>query len=487
MTALSAQASSLSAGEPFIVSTIESPTPGKQTALAGDFRGRGLADLFIVTTSRDGLHVGRLYEQRDDGTFDSSPLLETEVDHDATVVDSGRLGDRDAIIFLSPGGAIQYDPLTDTVRRIVAGVALYAAPSPADLPRIDFFRDITGDGLDDLVIPNFLGYNVLVQQQEGTFAEPVQMVAPPTMDMAFDNHPWYQPQPLFFADMNLDGRDDAVLWHDNGFNVYPMQDDGTYSANVLRRRSNIAFDLVGIDNVSSRLRDEDQSNLTLTTLYSVSDLSGDGPPELATLTLVSEGVFKKESTYSIYRGVAQEGEVSFVTPATSVIESRGIQFETSATDIDNDDDTDLVISSVRIGIGKVIGALLTGSVEFDLDFYAMEDGIFSSAPSISRQITATIDLGSGDFLYPFVLIADITGDGLKELLVQEGTDTIKVYEGLNDGSLFASRSVDVKLELPNDADLVDLTELNGDDRRDLVMRIENKNQKGRVTVLVSQP
>ena len=111
----------------------------------------------------------------------------------------------------------------------------------------------------------------------------------------------------------------------------------------------------------------------------------------------------------------------------------------------------------------------------------------SPAPSISRQVTATFDLSSGDFFYPFVLIADVTGDGLKELLVQDGQDRLRVFEGTDDGSLFARNPINVSLELPNDADLVSLAKLNDDDRLDIVMRIENKNEKGRVTALVSKP
>ena len=207
----------------FAVSTIQNPDEGKQVILPGDFRQTGRADLFIVTTNTDGDHTGRLYPQREDGTFEPDPVRVIELDHEAIVVDTGTIDGRDAIVFLSPSGAIQFDPVADTVRRLATGISLYASPTFASLPHIEFFFDITGDGLSDLVIPNFAGFQVHVQIADGQFADGVQMRAPPTMDMSYDNHPWYQPLPFFLADMTADGLNDAVFWDGKQFNIYAMQ------------------------------------------------------------------------------------------------------------------------------------------------------------------------------------------------------------------------------------------------------------------------
>ncbi len=475
----------------FSVSTITGPVPGPQTVLPGHFREGDLADVFIVAADADGRRRGRYYEQRVEGEFAESPSHVVDIDPEAVVVDVGRLGDRDAIVWLTTAGVIQFDPLTDTVRRLARGISIYAAPAETGLPRIDFFRDINGDELDDLVIPDFNGYRVHVQRADGSFGAAAVMTAPPVMDMSFDNHPWYQPQPLFQADMDGDGRVDAVVWNEDHFRVYRLLETGSFDNEPVSVSSNVPFEIVGTDSISARLREEDQSELTLRALYDLRDLTGDGIPELVTLTIVSSGVFKKETTYRIHRGIPPAsmdgGDVTFSEEPMSVIASRGIQFETEGVDVDADSDIDLVISSVRIGIGKIVGALLTGSVSFDLDFYPLGANGYADGPSVSRQITATFDLSSGDFFYPFVLITDVTGDGPADLLVQDGEDTLQVFRGTGDETLFERSPVDVKLELPNDADLVQLADLNRDGRSDVVMRIENKKAPGRVSLLVSRP
>jgi hypothetical protein len=68
-------------------------------------------------------------------------------------------------------------------------------------------------------------------------------------------------------------------------------------------------------------------------------------------------------------------------------------------DFNNDNQTDMVISAVDIGLGKVLGALVTGAINIDLNFYQMKEGLYAATPDLKRQIKATFDLRSGDFLF----------------------------------------------------------------------------------------
>ena len=116
----------------------------------------------------------------------------------------------------------------------------------------------------------------------------------------------------------------------------------------------------------------------------------------------------------------------------------------------------------------------------------MDDGSYPRRPNVSRSITARFSLSSGEVFYPFVLVADVDGDGYADLLVQKGSNRLEVFEGRDDDRLFERRSSDIDVDLPNDPDLVELADLNGDGARDIVMRLEKKGEDNRVVVLIAQ-
>jgi hypothetical protein len=155
-------------------------------------------------------------------------------------------------------------------------------------------------------------------------------------------------------------------------------------------------------------------------------------------------------------------------------------------DFDSDGQTDMVISTVELGIGKILKALITGSIDIDLHFYKMEDGHYPAKPNLRREITATFSLSSGDMFFPSVLIADVDGDDVSDLLVQEGANLLKIYLGGKDGKLFAKRSVDIEVSMPNEPDLVELADLNSDGKKDIVMRHQAAGEPRKVVIMVSK-
>lgn len=67
--------------------------------------------------------------------------------------------------------------------------------------------------------------------------------------------------------------------------------------------------------------------------------------------------------------------------------------------------------SAEIGLGKIVRALLTGSINVDLAFYLMQDGGYPEDPHVRRSVKVEFDLGSGTISVPLNLLHDLDFDG----------------------------------------------------------------------------
>ena len=360
----------------------------------------------------------------------------------------------------------------DTNQLIIAFDSIYNVPVVDAVPRYRVFRDINGDGLDDFLIPSFSGYQVAVQQKDGLFTAPITLDAAPIMEMSYNNHPWYQAKNLFVADMNFDSRNDLILWDKDHFIVYAQLSSGEFSAQPFMIPSSVPLDYDSVDGMSVRMANQDQSDKTVTVVHGIADYDGDGVPDLMVMKVKSEGVFRKTTTFALHPGQATEQQhVAFGSEPVSSVESNGIQYEMEARDLDGDKDLDLIVSSVELGVGKIIAALLTSSIKIELGFYVMEDGRYPEKPDSTREITATFSLSTGEFWLPAVLIQDATGDGRDDLFLQENDMQLNLFAGEQGRDVFAKRAEPITMPMPKDPDLIELEHINGDGMVDLVLRI----------------
>lgn len=469
----------------FQISTIQSGDVRQQTVFGAYLDDRESAELLLVTVDRENQRKLRLFEMND-GTYPALARLERSIASDVILMDVGTRGDKQILVWFTRNTAWQYDPYTNEREKLIRFSSIYRAAMHNSLPKMDLFRDLNDDGLDDFIIPGFEGFQLYLQDKEGEFSGPYPVNAPPMVEMTYTNSPSYQPKTNFLADVTLDGRKDLVFWIDDRFSIYPQTINGTFSAEPFRMKPEIKIDYEGPDAMSVSIGGEDQSDNFSKALFRVTDLNGDQLADLVTLSVKSKGVFRKTSTYEFHTGSSRDGLVEFSPVPGSRIESNGIQFDMQEKDFNNDGQKDMVISTVELGIGKILGALLTGSINIDLNFYQMEDGKYPAKPDLTREVTATFSLSTGDVFFPSVLLADIDGDGGDDLLVQSGSDTLKIYLGGQGSQLFAKKSTDINVHLPNEPDLFELADLNADGKKDLILRHQNKSEPSKVVVMVSR-
>jgi hypothetical protein len=439
-----------------------------QTMLHADLASSGQDDLLLLQVKEDKTRRLRLYRATAK-RYSSEPLVERDLPADVIFADTGNWQGRDVLVLFSATQAVQYDPVTGQRQALVSFTSIYNNVVDKALPSLDVMRDLNGDGLDDLIIPGFAGFSVFIQQTDGEFMAPVMMAAPPVMDMSYNDHPWYTTRKTYHTDIDADGRDDLAFWVDDGF-----------STQFVGFTPLVEFEAEGYEGISMRMGGEDQSNVLKKALFAFNDLDGDALPELVTLAVKSEGVFNKQTTYEFYRGQPlKQGVPQFSTEPDSRIESKGIQFDLLQRDLNNDGQLDIIVSSVELGLGKLVRALLTGAIRIDLGFYQMHDGVYPRKPNIVRTIKATFSFSSGDVFVPTVLMVDVTGDGLADLLLQEGDDELHIYPGEA-----TDNPIKVIVAMPRDPDLVQVADLNHDGKQDLILGLEVKGKPDQIMVLI---
>ena len=150
----------------------------------------------------------------------------------------------------------------------------------------------------------------------------------------------------------------------------------------------------------------------------------------------------------------------------------------------------MMYATMKFGIFKTIGmisrAMLTRSVRMHLEFYRMEGGIYPDKPSATRKIKGHAPGVSGEkgIFHPSVLIGDVNGDALSDLLVQKGPEELRVYLGVPGPKLFALRPQKIKVAMPNE-EYTWLVDLNKDHKQDVLMHHPSTTKPHRVTILIA--
>lgn len=438
------------------------------------------ADLLARITTDDQRRYVFVYSSKDDLHYLRDPVNKLEIGEDVIFLDTGKVepGKTESLLLFSRNQAMIVNPLTGEQRELIRFHSLYMHPVTGELPSFDWVRDINGDDLEDVMVPDFDGFWLFLQIEAGVFDQGKLIQMPAIMETTYRDFPWYRPAHPYFADMNLDGLQDIVFWAQDELKVFFQDSRFVYRTIAQSYQPSIELQEEGLAGISIRLGGaEDQSDVEAKSLYNFTDLNQDGFVDIVTLSVRSTGVLRKTSRYEIYMGFELDGKVSHPSLPDSVIESDGIQFKIDEQDFNNDGAVDFVVSSVEIGLGKILAALITGSISMDLRFYQMKRGRYPARANVTRKITATFNLSSGEVFYPTVLIADINGDQIMDLVVQDGNKGLKIFAGELSDDLFARQATEFSVEMPNNPDLISVADLNRDRKMDIIIRYEDRDNE----------
>jgi len=312
------------------------------------------------------------------------------------------------------------------------------------------------------------GWQFAAQQSDGSFSTLQSFGPEPVMGMGSKRYVYFTAFEPYAFDHNRDGRLDVGFWKDNAMRVYYQDAHGRFAENP------VSFS-PGVDIVSDAFfsltvgEDADNPSGRQAILDGIEDLDGDSLPDLLVYSITGEGLFGKETRYEIHLGrEGVSGTLEFESKPSSVVGSGGIQIDVDRQDLDGDGQMEMIITSFNLGLGSIVRGLLSRSANLDLSIYRLQDGRYPEKPNVRRRITAKLDLSEGEVFVPAVLAGDVNGDGFKDLLVQNGSDELRVYAGIGSHALFEKSAINLQMALPLSSGKIEVLDIDNDGDDDLL-------------------
>jgi len=449
--------------------------------------GKELVTLGVDKQAQRWLH---LYKFNDDvGNYQMAAALKlpnTIARFDISADNSGHL---QSIYFLDANSVFQYDPALNSLRKLTDVRTLFIKDKPDYISRGNFVVDMNEDGIDELLLPGF-EYLTLVKlvAQGRVMAQQLPIEAFSVID---DQVVKFKPQPYFIEDTNGDGLKDIVIAAEGKLQSYHQLTSSMISA--VAQDITLASDISAIEWWHRRDHtgaDLDQANLVYRRLSQLTDINHDGILDMVVKATESSGVLDRVNDFQVFMGEMTQEKLSFPAQPSSVISAEGTLSGFELVDIDNDNKLEVILAGFDIGLSQIIGALLSGSIDQDVYIFSLDEhDAFDKKPSVSKEVELSFSLSSGQTGSALVQLADINGDGLKDLLLSTGTKRLKVYFATTGKRRFARRSVKYKTLLPHDNSVVTVSDLNGDGKDDLVMkfgRLDDPDLAQKIKLLIAK-
>lgn len=366
-------------------------------------------------------------------------------------------------------------------RLLVASPSIFRIVDPARLRSRNFSVDL-GSGLSDFLIPDFEHYHLYRQQPDGHFKH-YALPIPARIQTWNNNRVDYSGRRFFQVDVNLDGLIDLLFIHDGQFQVFLQQPDQSFATSPWVPTWPV---LLSTEQEADQRSDggRSYSGQTITTVEEVMDLDGDGIADLVLRVEQIADALDRNVRFQVFFGRATEQGISYSADVDTEIALDSVPTDVVIGDFNGDGRQDFYIPSTKIGVGTIVRVLLRGSALLDVDFYLLsEQRRYPAKANVRQQARIDVSISNLRFDMPLFLLADVSGDGRKSLVMGEGGNELRFFAP-DSSRLFSRNSDRVSLILPRDASRVRVFDLNGNGKQDLVLPYDSLDAEGQRNQLV---
>ena len=398
-------------------------------------------------------------------------------------------GDLQSIYFLSADSVYIYQPIEKTLRVVANVSSIFLDKQPEFISQGEFVFDINDDGMDELLLSDFQALHLLKANDEGRYVSYTLNEQP---NMVLDHNGMrFLPKTYYVLDANNDGLEDIVIGGEGTLHAFYQTNAG--NVNQSADEHPLVNDISAIawwhkrDATGESL---DQANLTYRQLEELQDVNGDGVADMVVRATQSSGVLDRVNDYEVYLGHWKNNHLAYHDKPSSVISADGTLSGFKLVDINNDNKLEVILAGFDIGLSQIIGALLSGSIDQDVYVFSMDsEGDYHEDASVEKEVQLSFSLTSGQTGSPVVKLADVNGDGLKDLILSSGEKRLKVYNGTSKKRMFDKRALKYKTVLPKNGNGVEVNDLNADGKDDLIFKyglLDDKALAKTIRVLMSK-
>lgn len=374
-----------------------------------------------------------------------------------------------SLYFLSTESVVEFTPKGEQYfKELVPVSSIYVNHDAKYLKQANFVTDVNNDGLSDVVLSDFRSLNVYLNKDEQGFKKQTLPIFP-TVEI-FDGSVSYTERPYYLQDMNFDNSKDLVITGVGELLVFEQQSNGEFSNTATPLTVNEKISSINWwDSRGSDGKNIDQSNFSHRTVESIRDINNDNIPDMVVRFTQSSGVLDKSNDYEIYLGETQDGTLVYQNKANTMVKSDGTLAALDFIDVNNDDHHEVMASSFDISVSQIIGALLTGSVDQEVLIFAL-DSKQNYQQRVNKEVQLKFSLSSGKSGSPVIEIADLDGDGIKELILSDDDNRLKIYPGKKSSTMLQKYAQKLDVRLPKDGALLNSDDLNSDGKSELFVR-----------------
>lgn len=419
----------------------------RESTLNYDFDGDGKLDVLNVSVNTDANPPERwlsLHFQRN-GKYGESPDVIWPLSDRACALVIGDFlpGGGTEVGFLAEDGVYVYPWANgrpaETPLKLIHVATFFHTPSLRQAPLWQWKMDLSGDGLDDLIVPLPDGYRIYFQTAPGIFGKTATLESdlPPTGARAiavsnFADAPEISASQflstselprLEIVDINGDGLSDLVLIRKEQVTYYLQKERGVFPSG---RPYRVTYEI-------PTMRDEAKKDSVNLSLVKFADINGDKLADLVVTKIEGQlGLFESIKT-NIYIHLGT-GKGNFI--ADQIISIDGVSIDPEFIDMDGDGKLDVVTSRLRTDLLKqAANSLIFGDVAITYEVFQFDPAKnkFLRDPVYDKQIlVARKDLEkTGAGAVPLVFIrGDVTGDGRPDLIVIDPkTNELNIHPG----------------------------------------------------------